>query len=547
MAGKTRALKTVIRYVPVALLTLALPGGCYCDYYDGPKDDVVTDASDVAGEVDEGPVHDEGVADEGRDFLGADTTGDADTDADVQTNDIPDETADAAVDLVIEVIPTQLDFEYSQAKPSSTATLTIVNNGPGILGVNSLTIVDANVPAEACAFSIRAVQGHTAPWAFELASGGFIVVEVGFDLFGPGCDNPVATLVIDYGAPGNQTVEVPMRASVIHAGVCRLQMNPAQIDLGPVPIGFPLNGSARFVNTGTDDCQLKSLKIADCHQTTEGVECPDPLEGEDSTVFTVQPVGLQVGGTVVAGGQAIMAMTYTPPPGGEDTTVHLAMLSFEAVNENDDGGVLPACGADTSTACAPNLGGTIVLDTNVYPQNVDFGLVGTGCMSDTARVCYYNTADAAVLLKVDTSGCGPEFQFTGIQENWDNAFRGVPWCIEVTYSPTDAGADQCTVGWQEYGTTITTQDLTLAGEGSVDDLVTDTFAAHEGQTAFDIDGIPSDGTVQITINDDLPCDDWTIDGDGIDAVVVLGDGCPVQHLDQVVITYDIGCEAIAPI
>lgn len=498
-------------------------------------------SGDVTTETDDGAGQDNLIADTERDEQSTDAAGDGENPPDIQDAD-----QDTHVPAgLMEILPEEIYFACSATKKWAVVYLTVKNVGDGGLSISSIQVMTPTCDASTCLFSINSIQYHEPDGNISAGTGpiqpnGFATVELKFELVGPETGDYAASLQITSDSAVNPTVVVPMHASILHPGTCRLEIVPAHVNFGVIPVGFPKSSGVRLVNTGTGPCLIDGIKIADCAQNGETVTCPDPMTGDDSTVFTLESDETLTMATVQAGGQAFAKIVYTPPVAGDDTTTYQAMLSVQSRDMDDNVKVTPACGGETGVACVPNLSGAIVLDTNVYPQAVDFGLVRTECGTGQAKVCYYNTADAAVLVKVDASQCGPEFVFDGISENWDNAFKGIPWCIEVDYRPTDAGTDTCTVLFNEYGTQVTSQEFTLTGEASTFDGVTDTFGGHTGQTEFDIRGIPVAASVVVRIND-FECDDWSVGGTGLDATIVVGESCPVQHLDTVEITYDLEC------
>jgi len=537
---------TISGYFRPFILAAAFAFGIGCGGGDGPEDihDMDTVAGDVMTDIGEVQEHDEGLADPGRDEQSAETGGD--TTGDV---DDPWEVQDADQDThvpsgVVEVIPAEIVMHYSATTKVRMATLTVKNVGDADLNIDSIAIMDPTCDASTCLFSITNTQLHDPEGNISTGTGpvqpeGFVTVELKFELIGTEGGNNSASLKIVSDSTVNPLVTVPMRATIIGAGACRLQMVPDKINFGVVPVGFPKTMEVRLINTGTASCLINAMKIADCQKNGKDVVCPDPLTGDDSAVFSLTSDETLIGATVLAGQQTSMRIVYTPPMAGEDTTTYGAVLSMQYEDPAGQTVVLPSCGG-TGIDCVPNLAGAIVLDTNLYPQTVDFGLVRTGCGTAQVKVCYYNTSETPLPVKVDASQVGPEFVFEDFPEDWDDAIKGVPWCIQVDYRPTDAGPDTFTVTFHEDLTPPTGQILTLTGEGHTVDGVMDLFTGHSGQTEFDVRGIPVPASVVVTIND-FECDDWSVGGTDLDATIVLGESCPVEHLDEVLILYDLDC------
>ena len=535
--NNTSRILIVSRLVGRTILTATFAFGIGCGGGGGTEDSLGHDTADVLE-------HDEGIADMGTDDRRVETVGD--TTGDVED---PSEVLDADQDAlvpsgVVEVIPAEIVMHYSATTKVGMATLTVKNVGDADLSVTSIAVTDSTCDASTCLFSITNTQlhdpeGNISTGTGPVQPGGFVTVELKFELIGAEGGNNSASLKIVSDSTVNPLVTVPMRATIIEAGACRLQIVPDKVNFGVVPVGFPKTIEVRLINTGTASCLINAMKIADCQKNNEGLVCPEPLTGDDSAVFSLTSDETLIGATVPAGQQTSMRVVYTPPMAGEDTTTYGAVLSMQYEDPAGRTVDLPYCGG-TGTGCVPNLAGAIVLDTNLYPQTVDFGLVRVGCATAQAKVCYYNTSETPMPVKVDASQVGPEFVFEDFPEDWDDAIKGVPWCIQVDYRPTDAGPDTFTVMFHEDLTPPTGQIVTLTGEGHTVDGVMDLFTGKSGQTVFDIRGIPVPASVVITIND-FECDDWSVGGTDLDATIVLGESCPVEHLDEVLITYDLDC------
>jgi hypothetical protein len=394
---------------------------------------------------------------------------------------------------LLEVIPTQVDMGYGAQNIPVQRTVTLRNDGYGMLKVYSMEIVDVSTTqyGEELWIENNAAFPVTVDGTTESQVAGYSAqpVVLKFKNLGPEEGQLNATLRITTNAKGKETVNVPIVASRTKSARCLLGFRPSGANFGTVAIGFPETREIFLVNAGNAPCIIQAVKVADCQGGMfGGSTCPEPLGGSNSSVFRlsgVPPIGTQL----EPGQDAKMTLSFTPPsstPLFGILNQYTALMSAKGKDALSNLDVLaPNCPKDSMGAvtCQANvLGSSGIAKASVLPAEIDFGVTTIGCCSRTYSVCVYNSGNAPLkVTDVQLKGCTPEFKLVGLPKLPKSVLGGAaPVCFSAVYRPQDLGDDKCVMQLSVTDKSSPVAVIPLRGTGTYEDEQTDKFTQVKG-------------------------------------------------------------------
>lgn len=348
--------------------------------------------------------------------------------------------------------------------------------------------------------------------------------------------NDLAEVQSDIPGTDTNSDSIDVTGEVVQTGSCKLEVVPKTLNFGTEPVGFTKDKEIRLVNTGTGPCTITAFKIAECPVESGYFVCPDPLEGNDSAVFTLKSPATMIGVEVAPGASSSMTIEFS---GINETVgdIHAAMISVE-VEDAAGSFVIPECGTATDTECTPTMDISVYVGPFLTPTTVEFGIRIAECEQSKRQACVFNNGPEVSLESLAFEGCSLEFILENISETTPvNLQANKLTCADLTYTPTDEGTDTCKLVWTIDGETLET---TLIAIGAVNGSNMDSFTVTEGQVEFKTSGIPRGG-ITATINTVACNDGWTIGGTADEPTVIAAEPCIPAAGDAVEIHYDIAC------
>lgn len=395
---------------------------------------------------------------------------------------------------LINVVPASMDFGFGAQNLAVERTLTIRNDGHGVLKISGFEVVD-QVPTQygqEFSFEVPAGAVKNAYGEYEIQGNASLALKMAFTNKGPGSGSASARLKITSNSVGTEVVHVPLSAQRAISPECKLALNPPSLSFGTVPAGFTKELAINLINTGSGDCWFKSARIEDC--TGFGgmfSQCAEPGAVLASTLFTF--LSMPVPNSVIKPGAAIpLRVRFAPKTAnsifGELNTFSalLSVIGYDPVAKKETR--IPAGQAGgTGTLYNPNItGATGIAKVSVLPATIDFGLVTIGCYSQTTRVCVYNTGSAALsITEIKMAGCSPEFRLKKVPGLPKDITSAGPICFETVYAPQDEGKDECVIQVASNDQSAPSMSVAVKGEGTYETEQTDIFEQVSGQ-AVDI-------------------------------------------------------------
>ena len=371
----------------------------------------------------------------------------------------------------------------------------IIRHGTGALDDEFTIKEDSAFPPSTAAGGVGVIEPNQA-----------VTVTLGFTNLGPDTGEAWGSLSIHSNDDTNPEVLVNLRGSRDGAPRCEVVFEPGQVNYGTVAHGFSKEMTIRLRNIGSGYCSYLSARLSDCPASLfPGFGSACNL-GSSSSEFAVVRAPLPVQEGLAPGGSEEFTIRFTPPdrppmmaefneygallqvtminpygPPGEDNS-----FRYPADDSGSGGGGFPGFPGGGGGAPPPNLvGRSGVARVSVMPDQIDFGLVTLGCVSETRRVSVYNSGSAEVTVTSVEPGpdCGPEFliDVPPIPTGGYIVTTGDPLHVEVRYYPQEVKRSCCSLVIRSTDRAAPTITVPMCGEGTLETDVTDTFTQTSGQ------------------------------------------------------------------
>ena len=345
---------------------------------------------------------------------------------------------------LFEVVPPGLIFGTVFDLVPHRREFRMLNEGSSLVRVLDVQLVgDPELSLEVHAGLPHTLDGSAAitgvvvytPTAVGMATGTVTVVT----------DDPVASMV-----------EIPVRAAYSELA-CRLEVSPARLNFGLLPVGRPTNATATVRNDGPNACSVLS-----------GAFGP-PVDAAFSIASEPWPTMLAPGGTVD------LSFRY------EATAMVESKGSYVLTTDDP---FFP----DREIALVGSAENYV--DLVVLPNVVDFGATFPGCNAGTRVVRLINLGTQGVSLSdVTVTSSSTEFALLSPTSFPVPVAAGGTQEIRINYTPVDAGAD-----FAEFVLEIDRQPFPLivpaTGAGVPNPVVVDSFSqslSREVDVLFIID------------------------------------------------------------
>ncbi|MGE5237601.1 MAG: choice-of-anchor D domain-containing protein [Chloroflexota bacterium] len=325
----------------------------------------------------------------------------------------------------ISLSPTSLTFGTVNVGSSATLTTTVSNTGNAALNVSTI--------ARATGTSAEYTFSPAGP--VTVAAGGSTTLSVTYTPTASGTD--AGTIVITSNAPTS-----PTSLSVTGTGSVppppaqpQISLNPTSLSFGTVNVGNSATLTTTISNTGS-----AALNISTIARATG-----------TSAEFTSSPAGPV---TVAAGGSTTLSVTYTPTASGTDT-----------------GSVVITSNASTSPTSL-NVAGTGNVPPPAQPQislsptSLSFDSVNAGS-SATLTTQIQNQGTATLQVSAVNLCVGTSMEFSTAATVPFTVPAGQSVTLNVTYAPTNAGADTGCVQIISNAPTNGAPSLNVTGTGVV--------------------------------------------------------------------------------
>ncbi len=441
---------------------------------------------------------------------------------------------------IASITPNQIHFG-SKVGIVRLASVTITNTGEETLTIHKIFIPDQE-HTELGIYKVIEDPGfkassQSAPADSDVAPNESVVVTVSYLKIKPNVAGPSATLIIQ--SSGMDSIQEIYLDEVTPGKLelCALKLQPSLQNLGLVPQGIDREFQMSLVNTSQGTCTVDAINILDCHPEGNGVACPDPSTSESSTAFETMATENIVGTSIEPGGELPLQLKFTSSEIETGTTAS-ALLVYKITDAIGIQEIWPQCEYFIEDECQPNLTATTYEGPYASPDSVSFGSRVAGCEQSVRQVCLFNNGPEVNLNSVNFDECTTEFAFSDISPDIPTTLPAdSPFCIDVKYSPTDEGEDQCYIRWMSAGLSLRTM---LSGRGSDDSYIVEEFLLEEDRTEFEVEGIPR-AINSVRINH-LECSDgWSIGGTDNQGQIVAGLPCLPMEGDFVEIEYDVAC------
>jgi|GEM_PF-1500815 len=355
----------------------------------------------------------------------------------------------------IDVSPVSRDYGDVSIGSSLSLSVTITNTGTANLDVSSIAL-GAGTSAD---FAIT-----SAPASILLAPGANVTVQVTYSPSDEGTDS--GTLVIGSNDSDEPTVTVSLSGNGVPSPVAEIDVTPPALNYGDVFIGSDSALSVTITNTGTADLDVTSIALG--------------VGTSADFAITSGPASL----ILAPGANTTVQITYSPSDEGTD--------SGTLIIGSDD--------TDEPTVTVSLSGNGVpvpVPEIEVTPLSLNYGDVYIGSDS-TLSVTITNTGTAnldvsSIALGVGTSG---DFAITSGPASIVLS-PGANTTVQVTYSPSDEGADSGTVLIESDDADEAVVTVSLSGNGvpvPVPEIDVTPLSLNYGDVY-----IGSDSTLSVTI------------------------------------------------
>ena len=266
-----------------------------------------------------------------------------------------------------------------------------------------------------------------------------------------------ATLTVYSNDALEPELTVTIKANVVAATYCTLEVDPVSISFGDLPPGSVLKRTIDLKNTSANPCLISGLEIA---------PGSDPM-------FELQGSGYRT----VPGMQTLpVTVVVTTPPTAIEGSTPSGFLRFQ-VNSSTTPNVLVPLGV----RIAPCLIAT--------PNALDYGTVKVGCRSSAKSVTLYNACSQSITLRSLELEPAGELAITAsptIPPAGLDLAPGAPQPVQLVFSPTVyTRVDRELVASVLEAGVAKTIRVPLTGIGSTSSTNTDTFI-QPAQTPADL-------------------------------------------------------------
>ncbi len=220
------------------------------------------------------------------------------------------------------------------------------------------------------------------------------------------------SLAIGSNDPAQPTANVALTGTGVAAAACSIQVSPAALDFGAVPLGSSQTRTTTVTNAGNSNCTVNSLALAGGSELALGSSVPAP------------PV------TLIPGESLAVAVTYTPNDVGSDA----GTLTIGSTDPGQPTVVVSLAGSGVATPSACSV--------SVNPLALDFGQVSVGSQATLSTTVTNNGASPCTVNWQMSAATSADFAFSAGGANQPATVQpGGNVNIAVVYSPSNAGDD----------------------------------------------------------------------------------------------------------
>jgi hypothetical protein len=293
-----------------------------------------------------------------------------------------------------------LDFGSVAIGTPATRSVSLGNSGGADCSVISLNTSGAG-------FALGA-SAPTLP--FPISPGGTVSVPVTYTAADASPDT--GSLAIGSNDPAQPTANVAVTGTGVAAAACSIQVSPAALDFGAVPLGSTQTRTTTVTNAGNTNCTVSSLALSGSSELALSATVPAP------------PV------TLIPGESLAVAVAYTPTDLGSDA----GTLTVGSTDPGQPTVVVSLAGSGVATPT--------VCSVSVTPLSLDFGQVGVGSSATLSTTVTNNGTSPCSVNWQLSSATSTDFALSaggagapaGVQP-------GGTVAISVAYAPTNTGGD----------------------------------------------------------------------------------------------------------
>ncbi|MFH1530457.1 MAG: choice-of-anchor D domain-containing protein [Pseudomonadota bacterium] len=386
----------------------------------------------------------------------------------------------------------ELDFGNVAQEWEIPRTLTIENLGHASLTIHSLEIVENSALGE---FAITA-DGDFPP--SDGSGDGFILgdeedqknsvdVELTFTNMGGSEGDETGVLKLVSDDPILPEIFIDMVARRGGDPTCAISFAPSKLHFGNVPHGGEKTMEITVVNSGSGYCSMMSGKIIECTSFMGMIGACFDTAGP-SPHFNPQGFPIPARDGLSPGAEQPIQILFKPPtsipwiPTLETYAGAFQVTYAEPYSVPGEYAEHTFPKADPAGQIPWNMyGESGVAAIEVFPGEVDFGLVTVGCLSQTITLKIYGAGTASSnVADLSMDDCGPEFLLVSYPALPAQVQAGQFIEVEVAYLPSEQGAKTCDLIVLSNTPDTPLLPVSMKGEGTYEAEQIDDFTQIEG-------------------------------------------------------------------